>query len=314
LDQAIDNQGATPATQQTDTNWRIDDAVTLGFKTSDGARTLLGISPAVAGDQLQANVDIFDVNVGAAGTIDFDNGLTADSGGQALNVGQTAGQIDSTALKLLASTGLADLQGVGVTLNATTGNLIADGVIGDLDFTDNSHLIMTANAAANKLLRIAALNAGAGVSDLQLEADGDVLFKTAQEITALPLDDATAGAISGLAGGPHASVSAAIAYAMTVGGVDLSFKKTILASNYAQGVNIPAATLDLTTHTLDMGAAGFAANPVFVFQNGRLLVGAATAGGGDVYPGTTPASGDLKHDFNKPWKSGDVVLSIGFIA
>lgn len=312
LNNAIDNQGTTPATQQTNIFWRIDDATQLDFQTSDGAKNLLAIIPNIAGDEVEINVDTFDVNVGAAGVIDFDNGATLDSGGQAINVGVTAGQIDSTTLKLTATTGLAEVEGVGVTLDATTGNIVVDGVIGDLDFTDDSHLFMTANDAATKELRLAARNIGAGAGDLALEADDDIFFQTVRETTDLPLDDVTAGPISGLTGGTHASVSAAIAYAMTVGGVDLAFKKHILAGSVAQGVNMPAATLDLSLYQLDMDSGTFAVNPVFTFHNGRILVGDAISGGGDVYPGTTPASGDLKHDFNKAWKTGDVILSIGF--
>ena len=312
LDAAIDNQGVTPATQSTDVFWRIDDASGLYFQTSDGARDILAVLPNVAGDELEVNADTFDLNVGAAGVIDFDNGMTVDSAGQPIAVGVVPGEISSSSLKLDATAGLAEVEGVGVTLDATTANLTANGVQGLLGFTDDSELIMTANDAAAKTLLVAARNTGAGVGNLELEADDDILFETIRETTPLPLDDAVAGPISGLTGGPHASVAAAIAYAINNGGISLAFNKFVLGANAAQGANIAGATLNLTTYTLDMDDVGFATNPIFIFHNGRLMVGADQAGDGDVYPGDTPASGDLKHDFPRPWRAGSVILSIAF--
>lgn len=314
LDTAIDNQGTTPATQATNVYWRIADASALNFQESTGARDLLKLAPAVAGDEVEVNADLVDVNVGAAGVVDIDNGVTVDSGGTPLNLGVTAGQIDAgaAALKLLSTGAAVTVQGVGVTLAAGAGNVVADGVVADLDFTDASHLIQAANAAGAKELLIASRNAGAGAGNLKLEADDDVLFETAQQTTAIPLDDATAGAISALAGGPHASISAAIKYAIEEGGAGLDDVFLFVAgSNYGQGVNVPAATFSQTGYTLAM-AVGATTADMFVFLNGRLLRGAAAAGTGDVYPGTTPGSGDLMFDFPKGIKTGDVVLSVGF--
>ena len=48
-----------------------------------------------------------------------------------------------------------------MTLDATTGNVVVDGVIGDFDFTDASNLVMTANDATDKAMLIAARNSGA---------------------------------------------------------------------------------------------------------------------------------------------------------
>ena len=312
LNNAIDNQGATPATQATNIFVRIDDDVDWTFETSDGAVDLLVISPAAAGDEVAVNADSFDVNVGASGTIDFDNGVTVDSGGQSIGLGVTAvGTIDSTSLLMDATAGNAEVQASGdVILDAGT-TVQVDGTDLDADFTDNSHLIMAANDAADKEVRVAARNSGAGDGALYLEADNDITFETAQETGGIPLDDATNGPISGLFGQSFTSIADAIDYAGTIGGADLAMKLFVSASSYAAGVNIPAATLDLTAYTLNM--SGDAAT-VFVFLNGRLLRGAAATGTGDVYPGTTPASGDLMHDFPKPILSGDVIISLGLAA
>lgn len=315
LDTAIDNQGTTPATQATNVYWRIADSSALNFQESTGARSLLMLAPAVAGDEVEVNADLVDVNVGAAGVVDIDNGVTVDSGGTPLNLGVTAGQIDAgaAALKMLSSGSTVTLDGVGVTLNANAGNLVADGVVADLDFSDASHLIQAANAAGAKELLIASRNAGAGAGNLKLEADDDITFETAQETAGIELDDAVAGPISALPGGPFGSVSAAIKYAIESGGAGLDDVFLFIAgSNYAQGANVPAATFSQTGYTLGMGTGGAATADMFVFLNGRLLRGAAAAGTGDVYPGTTPANGDVMFDFPKGIKIGDVVLSVGF--
>ncbi len=251
LDQAIDNQGATPATQATNISIRINDSVSWDFETSDGARNLLQIAPAVAGDEIEINVDTLDINVGASGIVDIDNGITVDSGGQSINLGTTTGQIDSTVLQV----------------RATAGNL-------------------------------------------DLESSADVRFKTVRETTELPLDDATAGAISALPGGPHASISAAIKAAMDSGYKPVT-KRYVFAANFAQDANVPAATLDLTAYQMDW-ATGSPPTTLYLFLNGRILDGADAINQGDAYPGTTPASGDLKFSFPSGVKTGYVLLSLGF--
>lgn len=312
LNNAIDNQGVTPATQATDIDVRIDDDVAWAFQDSSGARDLLLLAPAAAGDELEVNVDTLDINVGAAGTVDIDNGATVDSGGTPINLGVTAGQIDSGAAALkLASTGATvEVEGVGVTLDGLAGAggpVTIDGTMLDADFADDSNLIVAASDAAKKTLTIAARNSGAGAGELYLESDDDIVFETAQQTTALPLDDATAGPISGLTGGPHASISAAIKYAID-NSVDLTTKRFIIPSNAAKDANVAGATLDLTTYDIDWAGGS---PDLFLFLQGRLLDGADAIDEGDAYPGDTPASGDLKFSFPKGVKSGYVLLSIG---
>lgn len=137
----------------------------------------------------------------------------------------------------------------------------------------------------------------------------DVQFQTVRETTPIPLDDATAGAISALTGGPHASIAAAIKYAIDAGGIAFVLKVSISGANYNQGVNIPNITHDLTAYTLDMNTP--ANTDMLLFLNGRLLYGGNATTKNDVYAGDTPANGDIKVDFPRGIKSGDVFISVG---
>jgi len=101
LDNAIDNQSG-PATQGQDIDVRITDTYGWAFQDSTGGVDIMKISAEVAGDVAQFNVATFDVN--NSNSADFLNGVIADSGGTAINVGVTAGQVDSAgALKLLSA-------------------------------------------------------------------------------------------------------------------------------------------------------------------------------------------------------------------
>jgi len=144
--------------------------------------------------------------------------------------------------------------------------------------------------------------------DTLLKASADVEFQTVRETSPLPLDDASAGAISDVGSGSHASIAAAIADAYANGGVDMTMKKFVASTNYAQGVNIPAAIQDITANPIDMESAGTVEQ--FVFLNGRLLVGGNVTTKNDVYVGDTAANGDVKVDFAKGIKQNDVIISI----
>lgn len=150
---------------------------------------------------------------------------------------------------------------------------------------------------------------GAG-NDVNLVAADQVNFTTVNESSGIPLDDGTAGAISGLFGQTFASISAAIKYAGEQGGVDFTLKTFTAGSNYNKGVNIPAAVQDITQFPIDMNTP--ASVEQLVFLNGRLLFGGNGTTKNDVYAGTTPASGDIMVDFNKGIKSGDVIISVAF--
>jgi len=206
------------------------------------------------GDKLTLDADDLDVNL--TNPADFDKGVKVATGTQTINVGNTAvGQIDSTAIKLAATTG-----------------------------------------------------------DATIQAAVDVEFTDARD-TALPLTDATAGSIAGLPGGPYASISAAIRAALTAADLDV-FVQT-LGSAYAQDANIPGSgnwspALDLSARTLDMNSGAIANVDTMLFLNGRLLHGGNGTTNNDVYIGDTPANGDLKVDFPKGVKAGDVFIAVSW--
>jgi hypothetical protein len=145
--------------------------------------------------------------------------------------------------------------------------------------------------------------------DVSLESVADIDFATVRE-TGIALDDATAGAISGLFGQTFASISAAIKYAGENGGVDLSLGVYVHSGgSIAAGTNVPAVTspVDYTSpHSFDMNTP--AGVDTFIFFNGRLLYGGNGTTNNDVYPGTTPASGDLKFAFKI--RNNDVVVTV----
>ena len=155
--------------------------------------------------------------------------------------------------------------------------------------------------------------ASVGAQDLLLYSTQDVKYTTVRE-TGFPLDDASAGPVSALTGGPHASVAAAIAHAMTIGGVDLTIGVTVLTSNYNQDQNIPggAGGLDiLAPHSIDMNTPSGV--DTLIFLNGRLLYGGNGSTNNDVYAGDTPANGDIKIDFPRGVKSGDVFIAVQLV-
>lgn len=152
--------------------------------------------------------------------------------------------------------------------------------------------------------------------DLVLDGADDITFTTVRETTPLPLDDTTNGPISGLTGGPFTSISDAIAYAIE-SGTSLSIGVTVLASNYAQDANIPggAGGLDISSgngHSIDMNTPSGV--DTIVFLNGRLLYGGNDTTQNDAYAGTDPSAGDIKVDFPRGVKSGDVFIAIQFSA
>ena len=246
LDSAYDG-GQFMTVDGSDVDIRLANTKSWVFRAGAGGDPLVTITRNdSAADELQLDVDILDVN--NATDANFSNGAIFDSGTQALNVGVTAGQVDSTALELEATTG-----------------------------------------------------------DLNLKAALDVNFTTDLETSGIDLDDATTGKISTLWSQSFASISAAIKYAGDHGGVDMTLKVTVLSGNYAQGDNIPGAVQDVTANPIDMNTVGTVTQ--LVFLNGRLLHGGNGTTKNDVYAGTTPASGDIKVDFAKGVKTGDVIIS-----
>lgn len=234
--------------------------------------------------------------------------------------------------RLADTKGLTIRKGVGGVLlfevrrtDAGTADLVkvgADVDLFDVDAADNDFAQGVKVDTADQTINVGVTAVGvidstsietrATTGDNEMSApSGDCQFQTVRETTALPLDDATVGKISALPGGPYASISAAIKGALdgAGGAVALAFNTFVAGANYAQGANIPGATLDLTAYTVDANTP--AATDAFVFLNGRLLFGGNVTTKNDIYVGTTPASGDLKVDFAKGIKTGDVILTIG---
>lgn len=148
--------------------------------------------------------------------------------------------------------------------------------------------------------------------DLDLRGADDISFVTVRETSPLPLDDATAGAISALDGGPHASVAAAIKYAIE-SGITFSLGVTVLASNYGQDVNVPGGCggLDISAgngHSVDMNTPSGV--DTFLFHNGRLQYGGNGTTQNDFYEGDAPASGDIKFDHPGGVKTGDIMIAL----
>lgn len=92
LDNAIDNQSG-PATQTQNIEVRITDTFSWKFEDSTGGSALVSVAPASGNDVVQFNVDTFDVNNTARA--DFLNGVRFDSGGTAIDLGDTAGTLAS---------------------------------------------------------------------------------------------------------------------------------------------------------------------------------------------------------------------------
>jgi len=189
-------------------------------------------------------------------------------------------------------------------VNVPSGGVsFSQGIIVD---DDDQDLNLGVNAAGT--IDSTGITVEATAGDALVKASADVEFQTVRETSPFPLDDATAGAISALFGQTFASVSAAIKYAGEHGGVDLTLKKFVAGSNYGQDVNIPAAIQDITTYPIDM--ENISTVKQLVYLNGRLLVGGNVTTQNDVYVGDTPANGDIKVDFPKGIKTGDVIISV----
>jgi hypothetical protein len=233
-----------------------------------------------------------DVEVRLADTVDFD--VKKSGGASLLTVARNDGGNDTVTLD-----GAVDIFDV----NAAASDF-ANGVT-----IDTASQTINVGVTGDGILDSATIEARATTGDATIQAaSGDINLVTTRQAS-LPLDDATAGAISALTGGPHASVSAAIAHAMTIGGVDLELKLFVAGTNYARDENVPAATFDLTTHSIDMNT--ISGVNTLILLNGRMLIGGNVTTQQDVYVGTTAGDGDAKFDLHGGIKTGDRILSIG---
>lgn len=108
LNNAIDNQ--VGAATQTDRNirWQITDTFSLDFEDSTGTRDIFKIAPGAGGDAVTFDVDTFTVTNSTTST--FTNGVAVDTGGTQINLGATAGQIDSAGALTILSAAAGDMR------------------------------------------------------------------------------------------------------------------------------------------------------------------------------------------------------------
>lgn len=200
----------------------------------------------------------------------------------------------------------AEAAGDEIDINAPGGIAIAAG---DISAPSNKATFNGAEVGG-AAGRVATLS-----GDLDLRGADDISFVTVRETSPLPLDDATTGAISALEGGPHASVSAAIKYAIEHG-IDFNLGVyQVSGGPYTKNTNIPAATggVDISSpHSIDMNTPSGV--DTFVILNGRVQWGGNGTTKNDVYAGDTPANGDLKFDHNGSIKNGDVIITLQLTA
>lgn len=243
LDNSIDNQSG-PATQQQNIDWQISDTYSLDFQDSTGVRNLLSLAPNVAGDAVSFTTD--DWSVTNTNTATFSNGVTVDSAGTGINLGETAGQIDSDGALTLAS--------------AASNNL-------------------TVNAGAEILLVDANKTGSTWSGDLKLS-------ETTAEWDAY---EAVFGEVSLM----NAIVQASTAENRAKYWANLT-------ANVAANTNITGAggSPNLDAQLGDYSGVTFV-DDVDIYLNGVLVrSGVDASANNDVYPGTTPANGDLKFEYN----------------
>ena len=192
---------------------------------------------------------------------------------------------------------------------------VFDNDAADSDFANGAAFDTAAQAinvgkTASGVIDSTSLEVRATTGNAKVAApSADVQFQSTRE-TSIALDDATAGPISTLFGQSFSSIAAAIKYAGEKGGVDLAVKVYTASAHYGRDVNVPGASLDLTEYSIDMNIPSTV--NAFVFLNGRLLYGGNSTTNNDVYAGDNPANGDLKFDFRRGIRNGDVVITLGF--
>lgn len=251
LDNAIDNQTG-PATQDQDIDIRITDTYSWAFQDSTGAVDILRVDALSGGDEVEFNVANFDVN--NTNDADFSGGAKFDTGGTEIDIGVTAGYIEST-----------------------------------------------------------------GANDLGIRAAGELYLDDGNQV----------GSTWAQTGGVKLSETTAEwdAYEAAFGG-EVSLLNAIVQAKNANNRNKTVAVVTSTTVAdTNVGGSGGGTNldaqlgdysgvtsfqdEVDVYLNGVLLRGDNSTTGAndhDVYPGTSPALGQLKFEF--PVRINDVITMI----
>jgi hypothetical protein len=241
LQNAIDNQGATAVTQTNSTN--IDLANTNAWNWRDAASanlfSITGDSGGSASDvTVSSDVDTYNNNALVA---TFDQGITVDNGGTAIDIGVTsAGTIGTSGANDLTILGAQEL------------------------FLDDGN-------------RSGSTWATGGIKLAETTAEWDA-FEVAFGGEVSLLNAITAAAASG------GSVSKTVAAATSNVAADLD-------------VGGPSSAGNLDADLGDYSSVTFLTD-VDVYLNGQLLRnGADASANNDVYPGTSPADGELRFEF-----------------
>lgn len=245
LDNAIDNQSGA-ATQVQNIEVRISDTFDWAFQDSTGAADILSIKAAVGADEVEFNVDLFDVNSSAEAN--FNNGVIVKSSGDAISLGVTNGEISSAAELALKTTGAANLSLI------SAGEMYLDDV--------------------NQTGSTWAQTFGIKLSETTAEWDAfEVLFG-------------------------ETSILDAITQAASVSSLRTIYEGVMTADASANTDITGAAGPNIDAQLGDYSALTFV-DDVNIYLNGVLMRNGADASANfDVYPGTTPADGDLKFEFD----------------
>lgn len=165
----------------------LDAGAASALSTSAGALTLAGaagVTVTSTGGQLSLNgtgqtVDLnsaaLDIDASDAITIDSTAGISLDAGA-ASNLTTSAGALTldgNAGVNIAGNAAEIDITTTGA-LDINSGAATWDASSLSLDSTDTTNLTMSANAGGNKILTIAAANAGGGEGQINIASDSQV--------------------------------------------------------------------------------------------------------------------------------------------
>jgi len=107
LQRAIDNQTGTASQTAKDIDWDIADDYALAFTADSAGTDLLKIAAAAAGDSITMNVATLDINTTNA--VDMDEPLKVDTDGTEIDIGVTAGTVETTGSNDLTLKGAGEM-------------------------------------------------------------------------------------------------------------------------------------------------------------------------------------------------------------
>src|SRR3990167_5986198 len=218
------------------------DATTLSIDSTD--TTNLTMTANNAGDKTMtisatnAGVGVSDIAISADGGLTFDsvNALDINSSAGAINIGNDAinqniniGTAGTRTLNIGSATATSSMTSAGTTIDATTLSI---------DSTDTTNLTMTANNAGDKTMTISATNAGVGVSDIAISADGNLTLDTVKFLNI----NSSAGEINIGNDVIHQNIN------IGTGGIRIL---TIGTTTTTLDINSDGATIDATTLSID---------------------------------------------------------------